>query len=130
MLNKFRLAFFTFILLSCCFCFADDALRLLEEPVDPTHIEVIKGQIISDYLKKAASVTIEYMPAHDEARFIYTCPSALFEQSNAMLAIKECVSSFIKDRGYYFYTYLKADDTRYANNGDSAVYTSYIKLLH
>ena len=58
------------------------------------------------------------------------CPSALFEQSTAMLAIKESIASFIKERGYYFYTYMKSDNTRFDKESKTAIYTSYVKLLH
>ncbi len=108
--------------------FADDAESLLAPEPDYMKTETVQGKITSDYLKKGGGqVNIEYMPAYDEARFKYSCPEPLFEQSTAMLAIKESIEAFVKERGYYFYTYLRPDDTSYG--GDSVVYTSYIKLL-
>lgn len=108
--------------------FADDAESLLAPEPDYTKTETVQGKITSDYLKKGGGqVNIEYMPAYDEARFKYSCPEPLFEQSTAMLAIKESIEAFVKERGYYFYTYLRPDDTSYG--GDNVVYTSYIKLL-
>ncbi|AEE17737.1 hypothetical protein [Treponema brennaborense] len=104
--------------------YAEEAEDLLKQPIDPTKVEVIQQK------KDVATITIEYMPAHDEARFIYTCPTVLFEQSAAMTAIKESATAFVKERGYYFYTYIRADDTRYDNTKKTAIYTSYIKLLH
>ncbi|MBR5867345.1 MAG: hypothetical protein IKZ04_05485 [Spirochaetaceae bacterium] len=100
------------------------------ESSDSLKIETIEGKISSQDLKKGGKVVIEFMPSHDEARFIYMCPSALFEQSTAMLAIKESIASFIKDRGYYFYTYMKSDNTRFDKESKTAIYTSYVKLLH
>lgn len=108
--------------------FADDAESLLAPEPDYMKTETVQGKITSDYLKKGGGqVNIEYMPAYDEARFKYSCPEPLFEQSTAMLAIKESIEAFVKERGYYFYTYLRPDDTSYG--GDNVVYTSYIKLL-
>ena len=111
--------------------FANDAESLLAPEPDYTKTETVQGKITSDYLKKGGGkVNIEYMPAYDEARFKYSCPTPLFEQSTAMLAIKESVEAFVKERGYYFYTYLKPDDTYYDGGTDNVVYTSYIKLLN
>lgn len=122
-----------FILFFCLLfvCFVSYAQEYdIPEAVDPLRIEVVQGKIISEDLKRTGSVVIEFLPAYDEARFVYRCPTPLFEQSSAMLAIKEAVSSFVKERGYYYYTYLKSDDTRFDPNSQSAIYTSYIQLLH
>ena len=110
--------------------FANDAESLLAPEPDYTKTETVQGKITSDYLKKGGGkVNIEYMPAYDEARFKYSCPDPLFEQSTAMLAIKESIEAFVKERGYYFYTYLKPDDTYHDGESGNVVYTSYIKLL-
>lgn len=108
----------------------EDAESLLAPEPEYTKTESVQGKITSDYLKKGGGkVNIEYMPAYDEARFKYSCPTPLFEQSTAMLAIKESIEAFVKERGYYFYTYLKPDDTYYDGSTDNVIYTSYIKLL-
>lgn len=108
----------------------EDAESLLAPEPEYTKTESVQGKITSDYLKKGGGkVNIEYMPAYDEARFKYSCPTPLFEQSTAMLAIKESIEAFVKERGYYFYTYLKPDDTYYDGGTDNVIYTSYIKLL-
>ncbi len=109
----------------------EDAESLLAPEPDYTKTETVQGKITSDYLKKGGGkVSIEYTPAYDEARFKYSCPTPLFEQSTAMLAIKESVEAFVKERGYYFYTYLKPDDTYYDGVADTVIYTSHIKLLN
>ena len=78
--------------------FADDAESLLAPEPDYTKTETVQGKITSDYLKKGGGqVNIEYMPAYDEARFKYSCPEPLFEQSTAMLAIKESIEAFVKE---------------------------------
>ena len=108
-----------------------DSSRLMK--IDRNSGEIVHDRFynICDYLKKGGGkVTIEYMPAYDEARFKYSCPTPLFEQSTAMLAIKECIESFVRERGYYFYTYLKPDDTYYDGGANTVIYTSYIKLLN
>ena len=56
--------------------------------------EEAKKAKIMGVAKKVGKVAIEFMPAFDEARFVYVCPAPLFEQSTAMLAIKESIASF------------------------------------
>lgn len=124
--RKLLLVFFVLTLSTMAF---SQDFYYAEETEISSQIEIVKGEIVTDELKKVGQVTIQYMPAYDEARFIYSCPTPLFDQSIAMLAIKEAISSFIKDRGYYFYIYLKQDDTRY-NNDKQTTYTSYVQLLH
>ena len=78
---------------------------------------------------KLVLMTIEYIPSIDEARFIYSCPSGLFERGEAISAIKERATDFTKERGYFFYTYIRPDVTRYDNERKTAVFTSFIKFL-
>lgn len=96
----------------------------MENPLDGNQIEVITEK---DTL---VTMVIEYIPYTDEARFIYSCPSGLFEQGKAMNYIKERAVRFTKERGYFFYTYTRPDMTRYDNENKIASYTSYIKFLH
>jgi hypothetical protein len=91
---------------------------------DPTRTEVIQEK------DKLVTMTIEYIPITDEARFVYSCPSGLFDQGAAMTAIKKRAMAFTKERGYYFYTYIRKDDTKYDNASKTAIYTSYIQFLH
>lgn len=79
---------------------------------------------------KISTITIEFMPSIDEARFIFSCPSTLFEQGEAMNTIKERVMQFTKERGYFFYTYIRQDVTRYDNEKKIATCTSFIKFLN
>lgn len=79
---------------------------------------------------RLVTMVIEFIPYTDEARFIYSCPSGLFEQGKAMNYIKERAVKFTKERGYFFYTYTRPDMTRYDNENKIASYTSYIKFLH
>jgi hypothetical protein len=90
---------------------------------DPTRAEVIQEK------DKLVTMTIEYIPVTDEARFIYSCPSGLFDQGAAMSAIKVRASAFTKERGYRFYTYIRKDNTKYDNASKTAIYTSYIQFL-
>jgi TfoX/Sxy family transcriptional regulator of competence genes len=78
---------------------------------------------------KLYTITINYMQSMDEAYFTYSTNSALFEQSEAMKGIRSSVEKFIKDHGYYFYTYLGADVTKYDNINELALYTSHFKFL-
>ncbi len=79
---------------------------------------------------KLVSMTIEYIPSLDEARFIYSCPSGLFERGEAIKTVKERAMEFTKERGYFFYTYIRPDVTRYDNERKTAVFTSFIKFLN
>lgn len=79
---------------------------------------------------KLVTLVIEFIPSLDEARFIYTCPAGTFEMGEAMKTIKERATNFTKDRGYFFYTYLRPDVTRYDNEKKTASFTSFIKFLN
>lgn len=75
------------------------------------------------------TLTISYTKSIDEAYFAYSINSALFEQGDAMKAIRLRIDKFVKEHGYYFYTYIGADVTKYDNANEVATYTSHIKLL-
>ena len=87
-------------------------------------VEVIQEQ------DKLVTMTIEFIPSLDEARFIYSCPAGTFEQGNAMIAIKERAEKFTKERGYFFYTYIEKAVTKYDNVNKVAYYTAFIKFLN
>lgn len=79
---------------------------------------------------KLVSMTIEFIPSLDEARFIYSCPAGSFDQGSAMVAIKERAEKFTKERGYFFYTYIEKAVTKYDNVNKIAYYTAFIKFLN
>lgn len=79
---------------------------------------------------KLVTLTIEFIPSINEARFIYSCPSGTFDQGNAMMAIKERAERFTKERGYFFYTYIEKAVTKYDNVNKIANYTTFIKFLN
>lgn len=79
---------------------------------------------------KLVSMTIEFIPSLDEARFIYSCPAGSFDQGNAMIAIKERAEKFTKERGYFFYAYIDKAVTKYDNMNKVAYYTAFIKFLN
>ncbi|GMO62473.1 MAG: hypothetical protein Ta2A_09110 [Treponemataceae bacterium] len=91
-------------------------------------IEVLQEKL--DGKPPMASITIEYTAVTDEARFVYTCPSALFDRGEAMNRIKQRATTFTRERKYYFYTYTRPDSTKFDNENKMAVYTSYVKFLH
>lgn len=128
-MKKYIVAFCLVSILSFS-AFAQSEGYQMPEPAELLKVEIVDGEITSADLRQTGTVAIEFMPAFDEARFVYMCPAPLFEQSTAMLAIKEAITNFIKSRGYYFYTYLKSDDTRYDSETKTAIYTSYVQLLH
>ncbi|OJF76463.1 MAG: hypothetical protein BKP49_07130 [Treponema sp. CETP13] len=75
------------------------------------------------------TLTISYTESIDEAYFTYTINSSLFEQGEAMKVLRLRIDKFVKEHGYYFYTYLGADVTKYDNTKELAIYTSHIKFL-
>ncbi len=79
---------------------------------------------------KLVSMTIEFIPSLDEARFIYSCPAGSFDLGDAMVAVKERAEKFTKERGYFFYTYIEKAVTKYDNVNKIAYYTAFIKFLH
>lgn len=86
-------------------------------------IEVIQEK------NKLVNMTIEFIPSLDEARFIYSCPAGMFDRGEAIKSVKERATLFTKERGYFFYTYLRPDVTRYDNEKKLATYTSFVKFL-
>lgn len=136
-----KIAVTVILLLALCFSiFAQDVAE-----TNPAAQEIApSADISSDELNSTANnqievitekdrlvtMVIEFIPYTDEARFIYSCPSGLFEQGKAMNYIKERAVKFTKERGYFFYTYTRPDMTRYDNENKIASYTSYIKFLH
>jgi hypothetical protein len=112
------------ILMLFCFCLvllplsAQDAS---DQQNDPTKVEIIQEKDGNRY-----TLTIEYIPVTNEARFIYTCMSGLFHQDEAMAVIKKRATTFRNERGYTTYTYIRKDDTRYDNATKTAIYTTFL----
>lgn len=77
---------------------------------------------------KVDNLTIEFIKALDEARFIYTCPASLFEKGSVMQKINERASFFTREQGYYFYKRINEDVTRFDNINNIATYTATIKF--
>ena len=101
--------------------FAQTEDPLAEEP-DIMAMEVIEEK------GKLYTLRIEYMPVLDEARFIYTIPSSLFDQGEAMKIIRERILTFRGQRSYFNHVYLRKDLTKYDNEKNLAIYTSFIKF--
>ena len=101
--------------------FAQTEDPLAEEP-DIMAMEVIEEK------GKLYTLRIEYMPVLDEARFIYTIPSSLFDQVEAMKVIRERILTFRGQRSYFNHVYLRKDLTKYDNEKNLAIYTSFIKF--
>lgn len=110
--------------------FAQESKDILAKDPNYTEIEIVEGKVTSEYLKRnQGTVTIEYLAAYDEARVIYSCPMELFEQSVAMLSVEESIKTFIKERGYYLYHYLRPDLPQYNNEKGTVDYIVFIELL-
>lgn len=122
-MNNIKKSLFTILLctLAIFSVFAQYEDPLAEEP-DIMAMEVIEEK------RKLFTLRIEYMPNLDEARFIYTIPSSLFDQGEAMKVIRERILTFTSERNYYNHIYLRKDVTRYDNEKNLAIYTSFIKF--
>lgn len=116
------------LILTAVFLLASGVLFAAEEDTSTNSTQQQTEVIVER--DKTTTLTIEFMPSIDEARFIYSCPSTLFEQGEAMRVIKERVILFTKERGYFFYTYIRQDVTRYDNEKNMATCTSFIKFLN
>ncbi|HZK19601.1 MAG TPA: hypothetical protein VFC68_02620, partial [Treponemataceae bacterium] len=108
------------------------AFALFGQTTNETTIEQVAkktSSLTQTFVEKdrLTTLTISYTQSIDEALFTYSIPSPLFEQSEAMKAIRLRVNSFTKEHGYYFYTYLGADVTKF--DKDLAQYTSHFKFL-
>ena len=110
-----------FFALAICSVFAQSEDPLAEEP-DIMAMEIIEEK------GKLYTLRIEYLPVLDEARFIYTIPSSLFDQGEAMKVIRERILTFRGQRSYFNHVYLRKDLTKYDNEKNLAIYTSFIKF--
>jgi hypothetical protein len=119
-----KLTRFLIPLCMCLFFVTAAVIAQEEDEQDPAKVEVIEEK-----QERNITIVIEYTPITDEARITYKCPSGLFDQGAAMNAIKNRASTFVKEKGYYFYTYIKPDVTKYDNAARIAEYTSFIKFL-
>jgi hypothetical protein len=116
----FVILFFA-IAMTSVFAQAKEEDPLAEEP-DIMAMEIIEEK------GKLYTLRIEYMPVLDEARFIYTIPSSLFDQGEAMKVIRERILTFRGQKSYFNHAYLRKDLTKYDNEKNLAIYTSFIKF--
>lgn len=120
--NKKLIFLFLFCVLACAaFTQIPDTDPLAKEP-DIMAMEIIEEK------GKLYNLRIEYLPVLDEARFIYTIPSSLFDQGEAMKVIRERALKFRGERSYFNHVYLRKDLTKYDNEKNLAIYTSFIKF--
>lgn len=122
-MTGFRRVFFLVLCIGLCFSiYAQTIEEILEEEPDYQKTEIIeeKGRLYT--------LTIEYYPALDEARFVYKKNMRLFDQAEAMSVIRERATKFIAERSYYSYSYSRKDVTKYDNANDLVIYTSFITL--
>jgi hypothetical protein len=126
-MKKFLIPFCALLLLASSVVIsqaATDPATVGVDQEDPTKVEVI-----TENQDRGISLTIEYTPITDEARFIYSCPSALFDQGAAMNAIKVRAAAFVKERGYSFYTHQRQDVMNASSAQKITTYTSFLLLL-
>ena len=119
-LKKF--IFVVFCIVSCFSLFAQTIEEVLEEEPDYQKTETIEET------GRLYTLTIQYYPALDEARFIYRKNAHLFDQGEAMIVIRERAAKFVAERSYFSYSYSRKDVTKYDNDKDMVVYTSFITL--
>lgn len=77
---------------------------------------------------KLDTITIEFIKEFDEARFIYTIPSSLFDKGDTIEKINQRATAFTKENGYYFYNRIQDDVVRYDNVKNIATYTATMKF--
>lgn len=63
--------------------------------------------------EKPAKVRIEFIENYDEAHIYYTCMDVAFEKTDAMITVADIIEDFMKEHGYFHYTYTKRDKTRH-----------------
>ena len=118
-----RRIFLVVLCIGICFSlYAQTVDEILGAEPDYQKMEVIEEQ------GKLYTLTIEYYPALDEARFIYRKNAHLFDQGEAMIVIRERAAKFVAERSYFSYSYSRKDVTKYDNDKDMVVYTSFITL--
>lgn len=121
-MNK-KYIFFAFI-----FFTALVAISAQEEDTLANTTEIINMEVLEQKIDRTTTVTIQYYPLLKEARFIYTTSSATFETGKALQTIREQLEIFMKERGYYHYSYTRKDDTKYDNKQNKAIYTSFFSF--
>ena len=122
-MTGFKRVFFLVICIGLCFSlYAQTVDEILGDEPDYQKTETIVEQ------GRLYTLTIEYYPALDEARFIYRKNAHLFDQGEAMIVIRERAAKFVAERSYYSYSYSRKDVTKYDNDNDLVVYTSFITL--
>ena len=122
-MTGFKRLFFVLICVFLCFSlYAQTVEEALSEEPDYQKTEIIEEK------GKLYTLTIEYFPALDEARFVYRKNAHLFDQGEAMIVIRERAAKFVAERSYYSYSYSRRDVTKYDNDNDQVVYTSFITL--
>ena len=77
---------------------------------------------------KLDTITIEFIKEFDEARFIYTIPSSLFDKGDTIEKINQRATAFTKENCYYFYNRIQDDVVRYDNVKNIATYTATMKF--
>lgn len=121
--TKLFVASFVFMAVFCAFSFAQEFDPLAEEP------DLQTFQVITEQGKnRLTSMTIEWYPELKEARFVYTGPAPLFDQGDAMEAIRQRIIAFCGEKGYYNYSFLRKDTTHFDNKANKAIYTCFVKF--
>lgn len=115
------------ILMAVCTLFAEDASMKALAEAFPSEKDYTEEEIINvkgdNYV-----MTIRYFPSTYEAYFIYETPSALFDQGEAMNAIHVQALAFKNSHHFASYIYSRKDVTRYDNEDDTAIYTSFLQF--
>lgn len=81
------------------------------------------------------TLTIEYLPSTGEAVFTFTIKRDMFEQSDAMIAIRDRAQAFLVEtkendvQKYYHYIYRGPDQTKYDGAKNQVHYISRIRFL-
>jgi hypothetical protein len=89
----------------------DDEIAEEDDPANyvpgaADHVDVLSQSVeIRSYRTRAkATVVRQYMPLTDEARMLYVCQTNVFDEGDAVTAIKDAANQFIKenrDRDFY-----------------------------
>lgn len=116
---------------------ADEAMTKYNNYTDISNLNINDTEVIkvknTHSNKPEVSITIYYREVLNEFRLIYTCPVSLYDESDAVVEVRDTMIDLLKSKNKFHYERLKVDEFRYrkTHNGTSIVeITVYCKVYN
>lgn len=114
--------------------FSDDSIKFNERKTntlvqyvdDNDYLETEKlTYIVNNNPAYDSLITIYYYKSFDEARIIYSILYRTYDQSEAVIQVRDHLRKFIKEKGFLGYEYLRKDTTKLRKTDDGQIYIDY-----